>query len=235
LSGTLPLVSLYSTNYKHTFNINKLLYISAQERVGEVTHTWLDILRQISLILMTTLPHFRLSITSPGSAVPAPSQAILDFSRAESSRPARGSYQYDQESGHYNLSWGSLAEFDVWRQEQERADSVDIRLAETSTGLNYSWKRVYRCTRQGTGGVKPYEKKNPNQVRKLGSKRTGCACRVHLKAYPGTNVLLGNYHRKHDHPIHMSNLIFTRVSEQARGKARELLQNGTERSEVVRN
>ena len=86
---------------------------------------------------------------------------------------------------------------------------------------------------QGTSGIKPYEKKNPNQVCKVSSKQTGCPCKVDLKAYPGTNVLLGNYHREHDHPINMSNLIFTQVSDNAKGRAKELLKQGTEHSEVI--
>ncbi|KAH9010854.1 hypothetical protein EDB84DRAFT_1251913, partial [Lactarius hengduanensis] len=134
-----------------------------------------------------------------------------------------GSFLYDQESGHYNLSWGSLAEFDTWRQEVERADSVEIRVAKKEAGLNYSWKRVYRCTRQGTGGIKPYEKKNPNQIRKIGSKRTGCTCKVDLKAYPGTNILLGHYQKDHSHPINTQNLIYTRISTVAKDKAKESL------------
>ncbi|KAH9013946.1 hypothetical protein EDB85DRAFT_1899436 [Lactarius pseudohatsudake] len=110
---------------------------------------------------MTTLPPFRLSITSAGLAVPATqptSQAILGgraLPAQDSNSCAWGSFRYDQESGHYNLSWGSFAEFDTWRQEVERADSVEICLAKKEAkGLNYSWKHVYRCTRQGTSGIK---------------------------------------------------------------------------------
>ncbi|KAH9041694.1 hypothetical protein EDB85DRAFT_1836550, partial [Lactarius pseudohatsudake] len=135
-----------------------------------------------------------------------------------------GSFRYDQESGYYDLSWGSLAEFNTWRQEIEQADSVEIRLAKKEAkGVHYSWKCVYRCMRQGTGRIKPYEKKHPDQICKIDSKRTGCTCKVDLKAYPGTNILLGHYQKDHDHPINIQNLIYTQVSTVAKEKAREAL------------
>ena len=72
---------------------------------------------------MTTLPCFRMSISSSGPAAPA-TQAelsqVLDFSTVPCpgfgavSRPVRGGFQYDQEFAGYDLSWGSLAEFDAW-------------------------------------------------------------------------------------------------------------------------
>ncbi|KAH9012069.1 hypothetical protein EDB85DRAFT_1900578 [Lactarius pseudohatsudake] len=108
---------------------------------------------------MTTLPPFRLSITSAALAVPATqptSQVILGTIPNGNSR-AQGSFRYDQESSYYDLSWGSLAEFNTWRQEIERADSVEIRLAKKEA--------------KGTGGIKPYEKKHPDQIRKIDSKR----------------------------------------------------------------
>ncbi len=191
---------------------------------------------------MTTLPRFRITITTAGPPAPA-TQAdlcqMLDFGDSADctdSRPARGSFQYDQESGEYDLSWGSLAEFDVWRQEQERTDSIDLTLTNTELGAcHFSWRRIYWCSRQGSGGIKPYDKKHPDRPRKLGPKWIGCSCKVDLKAYPRTNVILGRYLRTHSHPIGMGNLIHTRISDGARGKVRDLLERHVERSAIICN
>jgi hypothetical protein len=188
---------------------------------------------------MTTLPVFRLSITSAEPAAPA-TQAdltqVLDFGNGTDLRPARGSFHYDREAGGYDLSWESFAKFDAWRLEQQCIDSIDLSLADSERGTrHYSWKRVYRCTRQGSGGIKAYNKKYPDRIRTLGPKRIGCLCKLDLKAYPGTNVLLGRYLRTHDHPIGLGNIIFTRISKAAKGKVREFLERKVERTEIVRN
>jgi hypothetical protein len=188
-------------------------------------------------IPMTTLAPFRLSITSAVSAGPTPldGHVVLDFSGNEVSKPDRGSYDYDRRSGEFNKLWASLAEFEEWRQEQRRIHSIELLVAKTLRGVNYSWKRVYKCGREGTGGDKHYQKKNPDQDRKIGTKRTGCACQVVVKAYPGIDTLLGKYIDDHDHPLGINNLIYTRVSDTAKGKARELLQQGVQPRKVVCN
>ncbi|KAH9041160.1 hypothetical protein EDB84DRAFT_1229893, partial [Lactarius hengduanensis] len=135
------------------------------------------------------------------------------------SRPAIGSFAYDKESAGYDLSWESLAEFDIWRQEQEGIDSIDLSLANTECGVrHFAWRRIYRCSRQGSGGIKPYEKKYPDRIPKFGPKWIGCPCKVDLKGYPGTQVILGRYTRTHDHALGLDNLIYTRLSKNAKGR-----------------
>ncbi len=180
-----------------------------------------------------------MSITSAEPAMQA-TQAdlsqVLDFGNGADFRPAQGSFKYDQESGGYDISWQSLADFDGWRQEQKRVDSIDLSLADSEcSGHHYSWKRVYRCSRRGSGGIKPYDKKYPARIRKFGPKWIGCPCKVDVKAYPGTTVLLGRYLKTHNHPIGMQNLIYTRVSKNAKGRVREFLEQKVEHSEIVCN
>ena len=93
----------------------------------------------------------------------------------------------------------------------------------------------YKCEREGTGGEKHYEKKGPRQSQKIGSKQTGCTCQVMVKAYPGTDTLLGKYTDDHDHPIGVLNLIYTRVFKNAKGKIREMLQQRIQLRKVVCN
>ena len=191
---------------------------------------------------MTTLSPFRLSITSArstesvGPALPD-KHVVLDFSGNglyDKSGP-RGGFDYDKASGEFNQIWTSLAEFDRWRQEQRRLYSIELLVAKSIPGVHFMWKRTYKCGREGTGGVKHYQKKIPDQDRKIGSKRIGCPCQVIVKAYPGTDTLLGKYIIDHDHPTGIENLIYTRVSDNAKGKAREMLQQGVEPRKVVCN
>jgi len=184
---------------------------------------------------MTTLPPFHLSITAesatPATAAPATCQ-VLDLGLAG---PPRGSFPFDQESSDYDLSWESLAQFNAWRQEQERADTVELRSANTKTGVYFTWRRIYRCACQGTGGLKGYNKIYPDKIRKIGTKRTSCSCVLVIKSYPKTAVILGHYSNQHDHPIHMDNLKYVQISDNAKTTIRDLLEMGVERSEIVRN
>jgi hypothetical protein len=189
---------------------------------------------------MTTLAPFRLSIALSGStesAGPAlpDGHVILDFSGNGNSGLGRGGLDSDRESGNFNQIWTGLADFEEWRQKQHKMYSIELLPAKTLRGVNYLWKRVYKCGREGTGGEKHYQKKNPDQFRKLGSKRTGCTCQVIVKAYPGTDTLLGKYIEDHDHPLGIDNLIYTRVSENAKEKIKELWELGVQPRRIVCN
>ncbi|KAH9024713.1 hypothetical protein EDB84DRAFT_1246658, partial [Lactarius hengduanensis] len=68
------------------------------------------------------------------------------------------------------------------------------------------------------GGKPSYQKKHQWE-RKIPSKKTGCQCRLTVKRYPQTEVILGKYEDNHDHPLGDDNLRFTRLS----GKIRDLV------------
>ena len=187
---------------------------------------------------MTTLTPFHLSIASSGSpestgpALPD-RHMVLDFSGKGSLGLGRGGIDSDRESGNFTQIWTGLADFEGWRQKQQTIHSIELLPAKTLRGVNYLWKRVYKCGREGTGGKSHYQKKNPEQFRKLGSKRSGCTCQVIVKAYPGTDILLGKYIEEHDHPLGIDNLIYTRVSENAKEKIRELCELGVKPRRIV--
>ena len=187
---------------------------------------------------MTTLAPFRLSVTSAHSDAIGPTppgeHVVLNLS-GNISVPDRGSFAYDRESGEFNYIWTSLADFDRWRRDQCHIHSIELLLAKTRSGANNVWKQVYRCGCEGTGGKKHYQKKNLDLDQKIGTKQTGCACQVTVKAYPGIDTLLGKYTDDHDYPTGVQNLIYTRVSEEAKGKVRELLQQGVRPRTVVCN
>ena len=192
---------------------------------------------------MTTLDPFCLSITSFGSTEyvgPAPpdKHVVLSLSGnlgLASSEPFCRSFQADWESREFNQVWTSPADFERWRQEQHQIYSIELLLSRTCAGTFYLWKQFYKCGHEGTGGKKHYEKKGSGQSWKIGSKQTGCTCQVMVKAYPGTDTLLGKYTDDHDHPIGALNVIYTRVSKNTKGKIREMLQQGIQPRKVVCN
>lgn len=188
---------------------------------------------------MTTIPRFRLSLTQMGPAESAPTEMVLDFSEKgtpDLTLPARGGFEYDRATGKFELQWGSLAEFDIWREDQERTYSIELRLAETKpAGTFFLWKRTYKCARNGSPDDWGYQKKFPDRIQKLPSKRIGCSCQLSVKAYPGTTVLLGHYIQAHNHPTNLGNIVFTRVTQKAKGRVRELLEFGVEPKKVVCN
>ena len=83
--------------------------------------------------------------------------------------------------------------------------------------------------------VQYYEKKNPDQNQKIGTKQIGCSCCLVVKSYPGRDTILGKFIDDHDHPTGIQNLIYTKVSENAKGRAREMLKNGVAPRRVVCN
>ena len=114
---------------------------------------------------MTTIPRFRLPLTSAGPAESASTQMVLDFSGTGAlaqSRPACGSFEYDRASGKFELQWGSLAEFDTWREDQERTYSIELQIARTKpAGTRFLWKRIYKCARKGSPDDSGYQKNFP--------------------------------------------------------------------------
>ncbi|KAJ7818322.1 hypothetical protein B0H14DRAFT_2373223, partial [Mycena olivaceomarginata] len=104
-----------------------------------------------------------------------------------------------------------------WLENEEHRQCIELRLVQTTKGLPQFEKKLrYVCSRHGTGGVKEYEKKFPERVRRLPPKRTGCACALIVKQYPGTRQLLGSYKNVHNHPLKKDNIAFTRIPRATR-------------------
>ena len=213
---------------------------------------------------MTTLPRFRLSIAPPDASTPPgpsapPAEHCLDLGltapgaperspRAE--RPSddppetvetpatstrRGSFNYDREHGVFTLEWANLAAFDAWRREEELRYSIEL-IASTVKRGGPLWTqyRLYVCSRQQSGGRKPYEKKK-DWNRKIDSKKTGCHCRVAIKLYLHTDIVLGHYTSTHDHETSSGNLAYMRMSGIAREQIRSMLVQKVDQKEIVRN
>jgi hypothetical protein len=147
-----------------------------------------------------------------------------------------GSYNYDQEHGGYLLEWSDFAAFDKWRQEEELRYSIELIASTVKHGeLLWTEKRLYVCLRQLSGGQKQYEKKKLDRRRKIGSKKTGCRCRVVIKLYPHTDAILGNYTNVHDNDVGSDNIAYTRMSGVAREQIKSMLVQKVDHKEIVCN
>jgi hypothetical protein len=147
-----------------------------------------------------------------------------------------GSLNHDQESGIYPLHWEDLASFHAWRREEELIHSIEL-IASSSVSGGRLWlqKRVYVCARQLSGGPNKFKKKFPHRFRKIGTKKTGCRCRLVIKRYHHTPRILGRYVNKHDHDLGLGNIAYMRLSHAARETVRAMLRQQVDRRAIVRN
>jgi hypothetical protein len=148
----------------------------------------------------------------------------------------RGSFNYDRERGNFLLEWSDLAAFNAWRREEELRYSIELIPSRVrSGGTLWTQNRLYVCSRQLSGGRKEYEKKKPDWNRKIGSKKTGCRCRVIIKLYLHTDTILGHYRNAHDHEVSSANIAYTQMSGVAREQIKSMLVQKVDHKEIVRN
>ena len=146
-----------------------------------------------------------------------------------------GHYTSDLKSGKYELSWPSLAVMEAWIRKEERVNYIELKLKDTIRNDKLHWdeKYVLVCARQGTGGVKPYEKKKPSRSRKVPTKRIKCPCRLVVKTYPNSAQVLGTYTNNHSHPIGPINAKFMTLSQDTRIVIEEKLRAGVGSQRIV--
>jgi hypothetical protein len=148
----------------------------------------------------------------------------------------KGSFHYDRVCGGYPMEWAGPAEFEAWRREEHLAYSIELIAAGTVRGGKlWTLKRIYVCSRQQSGGRSKYEKKFPDRQQKIESKKTGCRCRIAIKYYPHTSVILGHYASEHDHEIGLANIAYMRMSQVARETITFKLSHKIDPREIVRN
>jgi hypothetical protein len=157
-----------------------------------------------------------------------------DNAESPSTSRNKGSLNWDREKGRYTLEWANLAEFEIWRREEERIYAIEF-IASTSRagGVLWSGRQLFVCGREMSGGRKPYEKKNPQRECKIGTKKSGCGSRIIIKLYPHTSTILGRYVTEHDHEIGSANIAYTRLSGAARERIKTMLSQKIDRNEIV--
>ena len=152
----------------------------------------------------------------------------------------RGSITWDREHG-FDLEWDSPEDFHKWRESEQRAHGVELRLSHTrrpqgsTKNAVFSGSRLFVCARQGTGGIKEYRRKT-NRESHQDSKRIegGCPCSVLIKIYPHTGTILGRYTPDHSHPTGKDNLRYVRIRVPTLEQIMGLIRLGLSDREIVR-
>ena len=148
----------------------------------------------------------------------------------------KGSFYSDRKGRFYMLEWANIAKFDAWRWAEEAAHTIEFRPSTVwKGGALWTHQRLFVCGRQITGGDQKYMKKNPEHKRKIESKKISCPCRLLIKIYPHTSIILGNYKKAHNHETGAANIKYMGVSREARERIKRLLEEKVDRRQVVCN
>ena len=168
----------------------------------------------------------------------APNHSQIGLECADPIDPAtshlRGSITFDRKHG-FSLEWESKEAFKDWLDNEQTAQSIELRPSKIEHGsVLYTTNQIFRCTCNGTGGFKAYQKKTTCE-RKIKSKRIagGCPCHVQIKTYPHTAIVLGKYITNHSHPIGMDNLKFIRMRDSTREMIASMLRYGKNDKDIV--
>src|SRR5579863_370644 len=153
--------------------------------------------------------------------IAAPPAEVIDPATTE----RNGSITRDRTRRSPTHEWNSLDEFQTWRRAEELDHGIELLLVRTYSVGSPLWheKRIYVCSRQGTGGKPKYIRKRPDRTRSRPSKRTGCRCRIIVKTYHHVPTVLGWYRAGHDHATGVANLRFTRLQDSMRAYVSSLL------------
>lgn len=148
-----------------------------------------------------------------------------------------GSITYDRRGNDFNLEWDSMEAFKDWLDKEQTAQSIELKISKITHGRGnalYTTNQTFRCTRNGTGGSKCYQKKTTRE-RRAESKRLagGCPCLVQIKTYPHTDTVLGKYVSNHSHPIGMENLKFIWMRDSTREMIVSMIRHGMNDTDIV--
>ena len=122
---------------------------------------------------------------------------------------------HDQKHGKMSSKWKNEQSFLEWLAAKESKHSIELIVSNIAHSDSLLWweRCILRCLRKYTGGRLDWNSGMPAPEewnRKILSKKTGCRCRLMLKFYWHTEVILGNYESKHDHPVKNPTTVFCR-------------------------
>ena len=149
-----------------------------------------------------------------------------------------GDYASDLAQKTYTFAWDSLEAMELWLQKEQTSKFIELWFKETKLGTKdngWTSKKVYVCSREGTGGVKKYTKKLPMQERKILDKKleSSCGSCLIVKSYPNTDHVLGHYVEQHTHVISPENAWFTQLPTETCIQIAELLRLGISPKKIV--
>jgi hypothetical protein len=187
-----------------------------------------------------TTSRFRLSTVPPApemstGPIAPPTQSCLDLPVDPATSRRVGSISYNQEHG-FLLEWCNLAEFHTWCREEELAYSIELIGSTVRDGKkNPFWmkNRLFVCSHQSSGGKSKYQKQFPDRQRKTEDKKSGCQCKIWIKLYHHTPIVLGHYETEHDHEIGLANIAYTRMLRGAREQINNMLMQKVDPREIV--
>ncbi|KAH9173877.1 hypothetical protein EDB89DRAFT_2068386 [Lactarius sanguifluus] len=182
------------------------------------------------------------NLESPAETSASEGASLSEHQNAEPIDPATlrlcGSITYDRENG-YDLEWESIDEFHQWRENEQQAHGIELRLAQTVLSHGsavYTVSRLYVCACQGTGGDTGYQRKTDRKSRKEHKRLdAGCPCQVKIKIYPHTSTILGRYAPDHSHPTGKDNLKHIRIWVPAREHIMVLIRLGLMDKEIKKH
>lgn len=86
-------------------------------------------------------------------------------------RPKRGSFEFDRYDDSFNMLWPSWDVFIVWKKHVEETDTIQWAISTRDKGTLYKESIRYVCNRTQTGGDRNYQKKYPDRLRKIGTRK----------------------------------------------------------------
>jgi hypothetical protein len=148
-----------------------------------------------------------------------------------------GSITHDRKCGKMTTEWANEGEFLVWLAAEESDKCVELIVSNTVHSNSPHWRewRILRCSREWTGGHRAQNGATGSEGknRKIPSKKSGCWCRLTIKLYRHTEIILGNYENEHDHPLGDENLRFIRLSDMTKDLVMDMVHTKIEAKAIV--
>jgi len=145
-----------------------------------------------------------------------------------------GSITYNWEHG-FNLEWKSKEAFKDWLDNEQMAQAIELRPSKLECGSAlYTTNQIFRCMRNGMGGLKPYQKKTMRE-QKIENKQIarGCPTLVQIKMYPHIDIVLGKYISNHSYAIGMENLKFIQMRDSTQEMIARMVRYGKNDKDIV--
>ena len=131
------------------------------------------------------------------------------------------------------MQWEDLASFHMWHREEEYTHAIEL-IASLIVSGGHLWlqKCIYVCVRQLSSGPNKYKKKL-QCFWKIGIKKTGCHCRIVIKRYHHTLIVLGCYVSMHDYDLGLGNIAYMQLSHAAWAIVKAMLVQQVDRRAIV--
>ncbi|KAJ6554775.1 hypothetical protein B0H19DRAFT_1263077 [Mycena capillaripes] len=137
-----------------------------------------------------------------------------------------GSYKRNLADGDSTLKWNCLAEMQFWMRNEERTHTIQFFMKEPRYSKNkkdHYWlvKHIYVCVCQKSMYVPKHDRTRDIPAWRA---EAGYPCRLTVKTYPDTTMVLGRY--AHSHPVGDDNVLYTCIPVHIRAKLKSSCKKG---------